>query len=57
MVKNLIKTKPQYSMPNKTPNHKSQKSFIGVWGLGLDWELGFGHWGFLLSELDLFMMI
>ena len=29
------------------PNHKSQNPFLGVWDLGFDWELGFGHWGFI----------
>src|SRR3989344_6228370 len=45
-----INPKPQCSMPNKIPNHKSQKPFIGVWGLGFDWELGFGHWSFILMR-------
>ena len=40
----IINPKPQCSMPNKIPNHKSQKPFIETWGLGFDWELGFGHW-------------
>jgi len=26
------------------PNHKSKKSFTGVWGFGFGWSLEFGHW-------------
>jgi len=42
-------------MPNTClpADRKSKKPFIEIWGLGFDWEFGFGHWDFVFRYFTL----